>query len=1096
MIGDFDPMDPLGLNSRIVPLPPPGQPMKIPALTPVEQESILSRLGGATLGGLGYAGSVLDKTFGGRAIRGLLGGKPRELLSILPGSDTLGITDPQERVHGKELLGLDDDSWGSTLAGVGAELALDPAMYLSFGTAAIGKGGQVAKAAGVLPRTATGRVTQSLADLLAAAPAATQPGMRAAMDVAATAKGYNLPAIMGEKLGGVAGVGLPFAEPSMLLGQGAGGAAFLDALGKGGSFLAHTLPGTSHVYNHAIEPLGRHMNALFDPTVLGARTKEGQAAARELSEMLRPMVAARKGEALGWGETLHSAGYGPTTGDELRMAVEGTMQGPHTPAMGQVSGEMRAALDAKLKQLQGLGVDISQLQDRFAQFSPRQATPLDVGSTGYGGSSQPLAMEGPLLKPREDIYRNLVGGTEGVNAAAVDPMISGPGRQLNQLQSAQYIREQYLGHGIAEETERMALMAQKKAAAAGIPGTPPWTFAEEQRLNELTTAFTQGEKLATRLSQLDPAYAASAGSAAPLRFFGNHPLQDYMSYMEKAEGLNAAAQTSHNLIGRTAIDTATGAAPVGGVPVLKAIADAGLTGPSADLALSNALAQAGHAITGPQDLARFVVPENIAGELTRYLRGFQTPESVTPVLAGYDQLTKLFKGFQTSPFPAFHIRNLISGLWQNLVKGGFEPGMNQINGFVKPIQDIKGLLAGNVVKDANAIPGLTHLSPEEATSALGREMAAQGIYGANMTRELNAGAQAVPASRGTLDALMGTVPGYTPKTVGSALEGLKTTNLADWNPLDVDKFAPVAAGRNVGDVVEGVNRGSLYLALRRQGYTAEQAAKEVLEAHFDYGRLGKTDFERQFMTRVAPFYTYARGVIPFVLNEIARRPGGLTGVIPQVAYGLHDDDKFLPDYLGQGLHVPIGGEEGGTQRYLTRTDLPAEQALDYVKGGPHAMQNTLLGLLAQSNPIIKAPLEYAFGKQAFTGREAEDLYSLTGNPLSEALLFNSPISRLVTTGRTLADERKYQDPFALPLNLTTGFKVSDIDMEKQRAIAGRELVQEFLRGQPEIGRFQQLYLKPGMEGLLSPQEYDLLRLNRTLEQNALKKARALQLGHP
>ena len=64
-----------------------------------------------------------------------------------------------------------------------------------------------------------------------------------------------------------------------------------------------------------------------------------------------------------------------------------------------------------------------------------------------------------------------------------------------------------------------------------------------------------------------------------------------------------------------------------------------------------------------------------------------------------------------------------------------------------------------------------------------------------------------------------------------------------------------------------------------------------------------------------------------------------------------------------------------------------------------------------------------------------------------------------------------------------------MDLEKQKSIAGRELVQEFLRGQPEIGKFQEIYVKPGMENRLTPQEVALLRLNKTLEGRAIQQAR-------
>src|ERR1022692_3277162 len=85
----------------------PNQP---PPLTPEEQDSLLSRIGSGTLHGLGWLGGSLSKAFGGRAIRGLLGGKPEELASIIPFSDTLGITNPENEVHGSDLLGGNKDT--------------------------------------------------------------------------------------------------------------------------------------------------------------------------------------------------------------------------------------------------------------------------------------------------------------------------------------------------------------------------------------------------------------------------------------------------------------------------------------------------------------------------------------------------------------------------------------------------------------------------------------------------------------------------------------------------------------------------------------------------------------------------------------------------------------------------------------------------------------------------------------------------------------------------------------------------------------------------------------------------------------------------
>lgn len=84
------------------------------------------------LSALGYVGSSLAKP--GRAVRGLLGGRPEELLAALPFSDSMGITDEKNAVSGRDLLtqlGMDPgEGIGGDIAGFGADVATDPLTYL------------------------------------------------------------------------------------------------------------------------------------------------------------------------------------------------------------------------------------------------------------------------------------------------------------------------------------------------------------------------------------------------------------------------------------------------------------------------------------------------------------------------------------------------------------------------------------------------------------------------------------------------------------------------------------------------------------------------------------------------------------------------------------------------------------------------------------------------------------------------------------------------------------------------------------------------------------------------------------------------------
>jgi hypothetical protein len=88
---------------------------------------------------LGYVGDTLAKP--GRAVRGVLGGRPEEVLAALPFSDSLGITDPANQVRGRDLLNQlgvtdqADDGWGSWGAGLGVDIATDPLTY--FGGALV-----------------------------------------------------------------------------------------------------------------------------------------------------------------------------------------------------------------------------------------------------------------------------------------------------------------------------------------------------------------------------------------------------------------------------------------------------------------------------------------------------------------------------------------------------------------------------------------------------------------------------------------------------------------------------------------------------------------------------------------------------------------------------------------------------------------------------------------------------------------------------------------------------------------------------------------------------------------------------------------------
>lgn len=96
-----------------------------------------------------YGTSLVDKP--ARALRGLLGGQPRETLAIVPFSDTIGLTDPRQRLSGHDLTtraGLTTHGGlADAIVGQGAEALLDPTGPLLAGIGAAAGGLGLAKLA-------------------------------------------------------------------------------------------------------------------------------------------------------------------------------------------------------------------------------------------------------------------------------------------------------------------------------------------------------------------------------------------------------------------------------------------------------------------------------------------------------------------------------------------------------------------------------------------------------------------------------------------------------------------------------------------------------------------------------------------------------------------------------------------------------------------------------------------------------------------------------------------------------------------------------------------------------------------------------------
>jgi hypothetical protein len=163
------------------------------------------------------------------------------------------------------------------------------------------------------------------------------------------------------------------------------------------------------------------------------------------------------------------------------------------------------------------------------------------------------------------------------------------------------------------------------------------------------------------------------------------------------------------------------------------------------------------------------------------------------------------------------------------------------------------------------------------------------------------------------------------------------------------------------------------------------------------------------------------------------------------------------------------------------------------------------------NPLIKGPLEQLFNTQFFSGRKLSDLRPQgvvgglgkfidpdTRHPditnLAAQVLSNTPATRFLTAIDKLNDPRKGIVPKAL--NLLTGVRVSDVDMEKTRAIETRKALEALMQHNPLFATHSNLYVRPEDQAKMTPGDIALMQAYSAVQANAqaaAEKKRRMQV---
>lgn len=369
----------------------------------------------------------------------------------------------------------------------------------------------------------------------------------------------------------------------------------------------------------------------------------------------------------------------------------------------------------------------------------------------------------------------------------------------------------------------------------------------------------------------------------------------------------------------------------------------------------------------------------VAKRLENFVGNIISDEATNDALRAFDSLQNLWKASVTSVFPMFHGRNALSNVFLHFNDIGLH-SLNPINhsmasGLVaneyklnklllaadKPgaaaslADDIGEMLAKPVFTDATG----HSWSYGELRSIMKRNNIAfnQGITGS---------VDVVQGAEGFIEAL------YPIKAYGSTLDKAKAVAKKGL-PIS-QQFKGFEYGRQVGQAIENQARVLDFIVNLRATGDVQLATLRTKQFLFDYRNL--TAFEKTFLRRLVPFYTFTRKNIEAQVKTLIESPGRiaaqttfLTNLGDMLAgEGLTpEQEAALPDWIKSGISI-LKKKNGSLVTIYGSLGTPIEQPFQALQ------PNAFLGSIS---PLIRIPTETATGYDFFQAKPISEITNAT-----------------------------------------------------------------------------------------------------------------------
>lgn len=377
-------------------------------------------------------------------------------------------------------------------------------------------------------------------------------------------------------------------------------------------------------------------------------------------------------------------------------------------------------------------------------------------------------------------------------------------------------------------------------------------------------------------------------------------------------------------------------------------------------------------ITGHPYLDGYYFTPEIADQIPRVIKdwGPANWKSNSPLLRHYDRVLSMVKSGLTIYRPGHHIRNYIGDVYL-----GWMDGVNTLRPYQLAAQvqrSMKG--AYSTLQEVDDLVKMG-VAPRTMATPRPNQVLFRNKSGQTFTAEQIA---AAAHQRGLLEHV---------KTLEDLIDmGMETGKKS---VLDFQPF---------GGKVQAVARGAseLFSHNTRLAHFIDKVQKsrgsdlpKIFEEAANRSRkwhptgLDLTDFEKKYMRRIMPFYSWMRKSLPLIIEGLVMNPG--KAVIPAKAYdalqeaagidtpGRHDPfpvDQMFPEWIRESGLGPVGLPEGLLGPFSNQEPpgyVMAGMGLNPLTELVAQLQNPGKTIASSLTPAVQIPMELLTGKKTFTG---------------------------------------------------------------------------------------------------------------------------------